>query len=170
MVEKSGALGPEREKSLEGIRSGLGKLRDQNSIYRYVLEEAAKALRAEGGTFFVCDLGMAALIPKASIGTPMEKLQALPFRFGVGICGWVAHNGESLVINDVTQDPRFNKLYDKQTGYVTKSVLCAPMPLHGDHAGVIELINHAENRFGPEDLAFLERLSGHAASALEKSV
>lgn len=168
--KKSPKLNPRRAQALEGVLPGLERLREQQLIYKYILEESVKALRAEGGTLFVIDEGMAALVPKASVGIHLEKLKTLPFKFGVGICGWVAINGEPLLINDVSRDPRFNKLYDKQTGYITKSVLCAPMPLHQNREAVIEIINHAEHNFNRDDLVFLDVLSRHAATALEKAV
>ena len=45
-----------------------------------------------------------------------------PFRFpiGKGIAGYVAQTGETLNIEDVHKDERFNPSIDELTGYTTK--------------------------------------------------
>jgi len=40
------------------------------------------------------------------------------------------------------QDPRFNKIVDKKTGYHTKSILCLPILDHEDEVvGVAQIMN-----------------------------
>ena len=75
---------------------------------------------------------------------------ALPFAEGEeelrlpmkGLAGVVALSGESLKIDDVHLDSRFDPSMDKETGYRTRSMLCVPMiDNKGECIGVIQAIN-----------------------------
>ncbi|MGA9753328.1 MAG: HD domain-containing phosphohydrolase [Acidobacteriota bacterium] len=67
------------------------------------------------------------------------------------LAGYVAATGETLVIDDSYTIPsdahyRFNRAYDEQAGYRTKSQLIIPMlNQKGDITGVLQLINKKRN-------------------------
>ena len=67
------------------------------------------------------------------------------------LAGYVAATGETLVIDDSYTIPRdaqyrFNRAYDEQVGYRTKSQLIIPMlNQKGDITGVLQLINKKRN-------------------------
>jgi hypothetical protein len=44
-----------------------------------------------------------------------------------GISGFVAASGQSLNINDAYKDERFSAALDKQSNYLTKTILCVPV-------------------------------------------
>ena len=44
-----------------------------------------------------------------------------------GIVGVVAQSGEVVNLADAYKDQRFNQSVDQETGYRTKSLLCAPI-------------------------------------------
>ena len=45
---------------------------------------------------------------------------------------YVAQTGEPVLSNDVTKDPRWASSYDKQSGFQTRSLICAPLKSHGE--------------------------------------
>jgi hypothetical protein len=67
------------------------------------------------------------------------------FRFSMekGIAGYAAMSGEIVNVPDAYADPRFNKDMDKQTGFKTKNILCAPIKSRqGDGVvAVIQMLN-----------------------------
>lgn len=106
------------------------------------------------------------------------------------IAGYVASTGETLNIPDVyqispSQEYRFNRNFDEQTGYRTTSTLAVPMKNHKDEIiGVIQLINRKNdfqiklNRenyqnvtrpFDSDDEDLVSSLASQAAVALENS-
>jgi Nif-specific regulatory protein len=86
---------------------------------------------------------------------------------GQGIGGWVAQTGEGVICNDVAQDPRFFGGVDRQTGFTTRSILCAPLKQHDQIIGVIQALNTVNPEgFSAEDLQFLTALGGLAGMAL----
>jgi len=61
---------------------------------------------------------------------------------GKGIVGASIENNETILINNPYEDPRFNPQVDKETGYVTKSILCMPViSTTGVVIGAYQVIN-----------------------------
>ncbi len=67
------------------------------------------------------------------------------FRFDInkGIAGYVAMTGEMVNVPDAYADERFNSSVDQQTGFKTKTILCAPIRSRsGDGVvAVIQMLN-----------------------------
>lgn len=88
---------------------------------------------------------------------------------GKGLAGYVAESGESLLLNDVRNDERFDSSFDERTGFVTRTMLC--VPLHnasGKLLGALQAINRIGGEFSTHDLAYLEAFAAIAAVAVER--
>jgi putative ABC transport system ATP-binding protein len=98
-------------------------------------------LGAERATLFLVDEARGELWSKVA---QAEGARALEIRvpLGEGIAGHVARTGTVLNVPDAYAEPLFRKAIDEQTGYHTRSVLCAPL---ADRAGrtfaVAQLLN-----------------------------
>jgi adenylate cyclase len=89
-----------------------------------------------------------------------DTIQAITIPYTAGIAGAVFTSGESINIHDAYKDPRFNEAVDKQTGYVTKTILCMPIKnIHGECIGVTQLINKRKGVFSLEDELILSSFS-----------
>lgn len=89
---------------------------------------------------------------------------------GSGIVGASIENREVIVINDPYSDPRFNSEVDKQTGYVTRSILCMPVTNeHGDVIGAYQAINKLgdNNGFDESDVKRLALTAVFSGKMLE---
>jgi signal transduction histidine kinase len=81
--------------------------------------------------------------------------------------GWTFLNIKSLVINDARNDPRHSSRIDELIGFVTRSILVAPLVLHGRPMGAFEVLNKAGNiPYTDEDMFILETLASLAMTAL----
>ncbi len=59
-----------------------------------------------------------------------------------GLVGKALHEGRVIVTNDPYNNPDFNAEVDKQTGYVTKSILVLPVcDVNGQYIGAFQIIN-----------------------------
>ncbi len=88
---------------------------------------------------------------------------------GKGIAGWVLEHGESLLIPDAYADERFFKDADRQTGYRTRSILCAPLKRDGKVIGVLQILNPREKEsFDEQDLDGFTAYANLTATAIEK--
>jgi signal transduction histidine kinase len=132
-----------------------------------ILDVASRSIGADRGTLYLIDRKADELWSKVAQGDGMVEIR-LPI--GKGLAGYVARTGEVVNITDAYSDPRFNPEIDRKSGYSTRTVLCMPMRnKNGEIIGVIQLLNKRIGHFGPEDEAFIEALSVHAAIALENA-
>ena len=88
---------------------------------------------------------------------------------GQGIVGWVAQAGESIIIPDVAEDPRFFSGVDERTGFHTVSLLAVPLWAGDTVMGVLEVVNKLNGEFGADDLTLVEALATSAAIAIENA-
>ena len=86
-------------------------------------------------------------------------------RFGEGFTGWVAQNGEPLLINDANSDPRGQTIAG--TDDVDESMLVVPMRHDAATVGVITLSKLGLGGFDDDDQRLLGILADHAATAVE---
>jgi adenylate cyclase len=88
----------------------------------------------------------------------------------VGIAGSVFGSGVAEIIDDAYRDARFNPEVDRQTGYRTRDILCVPLRNRADQViGATQVLNRRSGPFTTADMAFLEAISRHAATALEQA-
>lgn len=98
------------------------------------------------------------------------KIEELHLPLGQGIIGWVAQTGQGVVCNDVSQDPRFFGQIDRQTGFRTRTVLCAPLRQDNKVIGAIEVLNTtAPEEFSSEDLGLLGAFGGLVTTAIHRT-
>jgi diguanylate cyclase (GGDEF)-like protein len=91
-------------------------------------------------------------------------LNLLVCRLGEGFTGWVAQNGEPILVNDANQDPRGVTI--EGTDDVDESMLVVPMRYDDVTIGVITLSKLGLDGFGSDDLRLLTILGDRAATAV----
>jgi diguanylate cyclase (GGDEF)-like protein len=94
---------------------------------------------------------------------------------GEGIAGSVMKSGETLLIPDVRQDPRFSNRMDQEMGFATRSIIAVPLRVESRAIGVIEIVNTLdenaldERNFDPDDVRILESFADFAAIAIRNA-
>ncbi len=103
-------------------------------------------------------------------GAAAEKLLGLTIPRGHGVAGWIAENGQAVIIEDVSQDSRFDPSMDRASGFTTKSIIGVPLKTKNKVFGVIELINKINgDTFTPLELKVLSTIADFSAIAIEKA-
>jgi adenylate cyclase len=132
-----------------------------------LIDLIVEALDAERATLFLHDADAGELFSRVAGGDGVSEIR-IPQ--GVGIAGSVFGSGVGEIIDDVYRDARFNPEVDRQTGYRTRSILCVPLRNRADQViGVTQVLNKRLDGFTAIDMALLEAISRHAASALEQA-
>jgi adenylate cyclase len=130
-----------------------------------VLQAAIAEIGADRGSIFLHDEATAELYTYVSTGLGSRQIRLLD---DLGIAGAVFQSGVGEVVHDAYADPRFHQDVDEQTGYETKSLVCAPIRnARGETIGVAELLNKLDGAFGDDDLALLEGMTSECAAGLE---
>src|SRR5437773_2536540 len=94
---------------------------EPDKLWKFVLEECCKVLQAEAGTFFLASKNGSELEVRAAHGIDEGRLKQIPFRSGVGICGWVLKYQQPAWVTDVAKDNRYNHSVEAVTGIRTHS-------------------------------------------------
>lgn len=85
--------------------------------------------------------------------------------FGEGLIGWVAAHGESLLVNDVSTEPRFRPGPD--TLPAVHSELVVPLKVENRVLGVLDVESTEAGAFDKDDLFVLQTLADQIAIAVE---
>ena len=103
-----------------------------------------RILQASASSLFMIDEEKREFCLRAASGEKSNILKQIRLGLDSGIIGWVARNGVPVIVNDVSLDERFNKDVDEATGFVTKSIIAAPLVRGQKVIGVLEMINKVD--------------------------
>jgi signal transduction histidine kinase/GAF domain-containing protein len=142
---------------------------DLEQVLTTVMQKATDVLKVEATSILLLDDEDEELVLETVVGPQAEKVKGLRFPLGQGIAGWVAREGQPLLVPDVKEEPRFYPGIDQATGFVTKSVLAVPLKVKGRVIGVIEAVNKTEGDFSQTDVELLSSMTRSAAIAIENA-
>ncbi|HMI52953.1 MAG TPA: sensor domain-containing diguanylate cyclase [Candidatus Saccharimonadales bacterium] len=141
-----------------------------DQVLRTIMEKIDEFLRPDNWSLLLLDEAKKELYFELAVGKASQALKDVRIKMGVGIAGWVAQNGEAVVVPDTAKDTRFFGKVDEKTKMETRSIVAVPVKFRDSCLGVIELINCiGPEGFNPRDLKLLEALSDFAAIALENA-
>lgn len=137
---------------LRSIRDAALALTDCEAASILLIDPATGELRFEqSATTLTSEQSLTLVVPKDG-----------------SIAGWIATHGQPLVIQDVTQDPRFYRQVDTQTRFLTRSILGVPLSYDNRTIGVLEVLNkrNPDDLFTSADLRTMQVLAASAAVAI----
>jgi GAF domain-containing protein len=138
------------------------------SLLQSVVEVARAIFGAKASSIFLLDEEADELVFEAVAGEGADTLVGQRFPSSTGIAGWVLVTRQPLVIEDVTQDPRFGKDVAESTGYVPNGLMAVPL-LHEEQAlGVLEVLDRPQrSQFSLVEMDLLGLFANQAAIALD---
>jgi diguanylate cyclase (GGDEF)-like protein len=143
---------------------------DIREVLKIIMQKVSELLRPENWSLLLLDDRTGDLYVEVAVGEGAERIRDLRVKAGEGIAGWVAREGEPLLVADVQSDPRFSGRIDHASGFHTAAVLAVPLRSKGRTLGVIELINgRTEDGFDDDDVRTLATIADYAAIALENA-
>ncbi len=142
---------------------------DSDELLARVFDRALEILDAEAGSIWLRKGDV--LVCQIARGPVAAKIEGLELPMGAGIVGDIARRGESELVADATDDPRFVHQVDEATGFVTRSVATAPLKSKDDVLGALQVLNKRSGTglFDAADLALLEGLAATAGLALHNA-
>jgi putative nucleotidyltransferase with HDIG domain len=148
----------------------LNSTLDQQEVRRRAMEAVTQLMRGEVGSLLLVDEEKQQLYFEVALGDREEDIKKIALNLGEGIAGWVAQNGEPLIVNAPEEDPRFFKGVDERTEFKTRNLICAPVKVKEKVVGVLEAINKQGGEdFNREDLSLLISLADQVAIALDNA-
>jgi len=85
-------------------------------------------------------------------------------KLGEGLVGWAAQHREAVLVDDVSQDPRYIKVLDD-----VRSELVVPLLIKDRCVGLFDLESPEVGAFGKQDIELLSPLAASAAVAIDNA-
>lgn len=149
---------------------------DRDAILRAIMQQMEQFFEPETWSLLLVDeekkeLYYAVAVGQTESALPKSALKDLRVPIGHGIAGWVAEHGESLIVPEVSQDPRFTDLNIDSQGKAFRihSAICMPLRSRLRTLGVIQLFNCRLDSLSDYTISFLHVLCDYAAIAIENS-
>jgi GAF domain-containing protein len=145
----------------------LTAARGRAPLLQSIADVARAIFGARASSIMLFDAERAELVFEAVSGEGAELLgRRLPK--DTGIAGWVLGAREPIVIEDVTQDPRFAADVARAAGYIPQGIMAAPLLLEERALGVLSILDRPKRAsFSLVELDLLGLFAHQAAVALE---
>src|SRR5258706_1091675 len=137
-----------------------------DDLLLYIIKTATELLDCEVASILLYDEKRNRLFFAASTGTDPKKLAQIPVPIDGSLAGTIFREDKSIILNDVTKDPRYFSGVAQQTNFQTKSLLGVPMRIREKGVGVLEALNKREGQFSESDERLLSVVASQAAIAL----
>lgn len=181
------AVAPRRTRPAPGAQAGLSLRRETDTLaflaelsrtlavsldLRQTLEETVTRvvdfLQVEAASLFLLDPNTLVLDCRVCIG-PVD-IRGARLAVGQGIVGAAAAENATQLVPDAAEDARVWRAADDATGFVTRSIVCAPLRTAAGPIGVLEIVNRRDGRpFTPDDAELLDLVAAPAALAISNA-
>ena len=143
---------------------------DIDEVLALIMKNVSRLLDAEAWSLLLLDREREELVFKEVIGEKKTELEGKRMPIDKGVVGWTVKNKKPAIVTDPYKDKRFFQNIDKQTGFITNTILAVPLLSKGKILGIIEAINKKDKTlFNEEDLSLVSNYAEHAAIALENA-
>ena len=134
-------------------------------VFEQIIEMSSDLLGCLGGSILLIVPHQSEMIIAASTVLLKEHFQGKTIPTEKGIAGWVTKESQSLIINSVENDDRFDPSIDRRVNEKAQSVLAVPMHVNGASIGVLEFFNK-KDKFNNHDSLLVLLVANIVASAL----
>lgn len=156
--------------TLMEIARALASPSDLEEILQQIMFQVSRLLNPKALSLLLRDDITGELEYSLVISDVADRLKGGRLPAGEGVAGWVATNGQSLIIPDVRCDPRFSAEFDKKLSFTPRSIACVPVKSHDKVFGVIQLINSIEGGiFDDADEQILTAIADFAGIAISNA-
>jgi signal transduction histidine kinase len=139
---------------------------DLFTLLDLIVNAARDLTRCEATSILLLDNKTGDLYFEAATGSKSEEIKRIAVPMD-SLAGWVVREGRPQIINDVSRDQRFFAQSDKQTGFLTRSLIAVPLKVKEKTIGVLEAINRVDDTpFLDEDVELMTTLGAQAAVAI----
>ncbi len=154
----------ERLALVSEVAREIAAVRDLDTLLRETTARVIEAFGYDYVAVFLLDPDTQELVFTTGAGvfagrTPEGFRQKLK----EGMVGWAAFLGETLLANDVSQEPRYIAPYIAET----QAELDVPLKYRDRVIGVLDIQSRRLNAFDDADVQAMEALAGHIATAIE---
>ena len=146
---------------LVSIAAKISAHLDLDAVLEAIVDSIGELIEADADGLFLIDRDTREIRNERLQGYDATRVDDARQKMGDGILGWVARTGNSIIVPDVTEDPRYVAARDS-----TCSEMATPLVYEDRVIGVFNLESDLKNAFEPHDLGLLETFASHAAISI----
>ena len=142
-------------------------VKNYEALLRFFVHMVPRLMEAERCGVFIRDPHSDRVVSK--LGTEIGEYE-IEAPLDGSIVGHAISTGECVVENALERRPGFHQEADKQTGFVTRNLVCAPIQslAGGKPTGAIEVLNKLDGKpFTDDDVALVKEVADYLSLALE---
>lgn len=154
--------------ALSHISSAISGLRDLDTILRITLDSVLELINSDIGGILLSDTETKTLYYRVQRGLSPKYAEEMRIPIGEGIAGSVAQSGESIVLEDISKDPRaaYPDLVSREGLRAFASI---PLKTKDRVIGVMNIASHVAKRFGADDVSLLSSIGDYLGTAIEQA-
>jgi PAS domain S-box-containing protein len=160
-----------RAETLLHISTELVASLDLEHVLNRALELVNEAIGADQAAIVLHDPDTLQLVFRAALsrhGAPPSGGRPLPFHVGEGLAGWVIEQRQSVILPDISADPRWVNLYPGEQA-LYRSALAVPLMVGADALGALLLLSRDPSVFNPEQLSLVSAAANQVASTINNA-
>jgi signal transduction histidine kinase len=160
-----------RYERLMEITRQLNSVLDLGSLLLKIIDASIELTRTEQSSILLIDPTTGELRFEASSSLSGGAMEQIVVPMEGSLAGWVATNGEPVLVENTQADTRWFSKIDKTIKFETRNLLGVPMIAHGKVIGVVEVINKVNDQepWTEDDVNTLSALAAQAAIAIENA-
>ena len=136
-------------------------------LLRSIVVVARAIFNSGGASVFLFDEETDELVFAAVASEDEQNLVGMRMPSSQGIAGWVLSSRTPLLLDDVSNDPRFARNVAESTGYVPNGIMAVPLLHDEEPLGVLQVLDRPKSKaFSLRDVDLLGLFADQAAIAL----
>lgn len=153
---------------LSGLSQALAVSLDLRQTLPEVVNRVAEFMQVEAASLFLLDPATQVLDCRICVG-PVD-ITGTRLAIGQGVVGRTVAENATQLVADASGDPRIWRESDDATGFVTRSLVCAPLRTAAGPIGVLEIVNRRDGSpFDATDAELLDLVAAPAALAINNA-
>lgn len=154
--------------ALSHISGAVSGLWDLDAILRIAFDNVLEIINGTIGGILLLDEETKTLRYRMQRGLSAKYADDIRMRMGEGIAGRVAQTGESMLLEDISKDPRAAHP-DLINAEGLKGFISIPLKAKDKVVGVMNIASHVAGRFGTDDMSLLSSIGDYLGTAIEQA-
>jgi phosphoserine phosphatase RsbU/P len=135
-----------------------------NEVMQEIMDSLKQVIQYDAGGVFLIEPSVNEIHSLCTVGYDPRYDSQLKLKIGQGLIGFVASNGEPVIVPDVTTDARYI-----DSNPPTRSEIVVPIKLDNRIIGVINLESEQRDAYSNRSLALISAFASQAAISLERA-
>lgn len=153
---------------LNAIGTAIGSTMDLREVVELIVQESVRNLNVEQAAVMLLDQDQGGDPFRTMARKAHSAEEAVPFRFGQQLTGWMLKHRKPLLINELRSDDRFKLVAGEE--FPIRSLLSVPLRAKGQMVGLLNVFNKRDpGGFSEDDQRLLSIIASQSSQIVENA-